>query len=159
MRYVYLAGPITGLEFGEAVDWRDYVEDDLFTHSVHGDTEPWLAFSPLHGKEEVAEAYEGLPLPDSFEGDESVADEDFDYIDRCDAVLANFSGAQRVSIGTCVELGYAFARDKRIITVIPERATIHDHLFIRRVSSIIVPTLKDALAELYSMEVATNGTQ
>ena len=40
---VYLAGPIRGLSYDDAVDWRDYVMDQLLPQIT--------AYSPMRGKE------------------------------------------------------------------------------------------------------------
>ena len=40
---VYLAGPITGYNYGEVNNWREQVQDDLVDHGIR-------AYSPMRGK-------------------------------------------------------------------------------------------------------------
>lgn len=52
-RFVYLAGPIMGCDFGEANDWRHFVADALRPHNIIGISP--LRCEPLHGKTYTAE--------------------------------------------------------------------------------------------------------
>lgn len=150
--YVYLGGPITGQTFGRANDWRLHFADTLSKMKRLG-TMDWKCFNPLHGKEQYDT---GGPLPDAFDGDVEVADEDFDYILRSDVVVANFAVAEQVSIGTCVELGFAHAHGKPII-VVTGADELHDHLFIRRVATYRVDNVHGALKILHELQQEWQG--
>lgn len=144
---VYLAGPISGLTYEDATGWRDNpaFHDDL---ALAG----WTPLSPMEGYEWLSG--NDKPLSVHFEdaahpgaAAEAVRD-DLAAIDAAKAVLCNFSGASRASIGTCAELGYAFARGKAVISVLPTGDTVHDHPFVTNLSYRVVETLPGAVAEL-----------
>lgn len=69
---------------------------------------------------------------------------------RSDAILFNLLGAEKVSIGTMIEYGWASAFYKPIITVMEnakgEKRNVHEHLIIRRLSGFRVETLDEGLA-------------
>lgn len=144
---VYLAGPITGLTYDDGNDWREDVAMDLRGSGI-------VAFSPLRAKHFLREigvldsagtpdsAYMGLnPLS---EPKGITARDRFDCT-RCDVVMVNLLGAQRISIGTMIEAGWADAA-RRPIVVAMEPDNIHRHAMLNEVAGFIVPTLKEAVA-------------
>lgn len=141
---VYLAGPITGLTFGAADDWRKYAVDVLMSHGIVG-------LSPMRGKafilkrigerEVLGQTYEDAPLSTQ-RG--IVARDRFD-VARADVVLFNLVGAEKVSIGTMIEYGWASAHGKMIVTVMEKTGNVHDHAFVRELSPYRVETLDEAL--------------
>lgn len=145
-RSVYLAGPITGLSYGAARHgWRREFADLLEGHA------PWLdCFSPMRAKEFLKdhqclggsaaelEAYEqALARPIG------ILTRDFNDVTQRDAMVANFLGAERVSIGTVWEIGVAFSHRKPVVVVM-EPGNIHDHVFVTHSSGYVVPTLEEA---------------
>lgn len=137
-RKVYLAGPITGTTYGECSDWRGYAQQELNKAGVVG-------VSPLRG--------ETIPL-------EGVIEEEYDtllrnaraitvkdrfYVQDCDLMLANLTGAEKVSIGTMIEYGWADAYRKPIITVIEPDSNLHDHPMLRELSGFRVEELDEGL--------------
>jgi nucleoside 2-deoxyribosyltransferase len=71
-------------------------------------------------------------------------------ISRCDAVLANFGGAEKVSVGTIFELGMAWTLKKPIVTV----GLIHgpyDHIFTRQCAAANAGDLEEGLTILRSL--------
>lgn len=136
-RYVYLAGPITGRTFDEAIDWRRNFDADVW-----GFDSGWECLSPMRGKE--AFRIRG-PLPSTFDEGRAAVLRDLYDIRRCDAVLVNLVGADRVSIGSMCELGYANALGKFIIVARSHSDTVHEHVFVAELASQIVPTLANAI--------------
>lgn len=140
--YVYLAGPITNKTLAEASEWRDnpLLESSLAKHG-------YILLSPLRNKAHL-ERFQG-PLPSRYEDDEErmEVDTDLDDIRNCAAVLANLRDDEHFSVGTCWELGYAYALGKPTITVIHKDGP-YDHLFIHRTSTKVVYSLFEAAAEL-----------
>lgn len=63
---------------------------------------------------------------------------------RCDMILVNFLGADKVSIGSVMEIAWADAWRKPIIVVM-EKDNIHSHAMIREVSGFIVLDLDQAI--------------
>ena|ERR1039458_5132421 len=154
---VYLGGPITGLNYKGAVDWREGVAETLAETSPHIHcVSPMRLKKHLQDVEKLsAHAHASRHVLSS--GHTVVARDLFD-VDRCDIILLNLKGAEIVSIGTMVELGRASARGKFIIVIMgddeftssdtPESAEIkspHDHVFVTNLASVIVPDLDEAV--------------
>lgn len=136
---VYLSGPIRGLVYGEATDWRDHVAKKLPQHI--------LAICPMRYKEFLrnGQVLDLADMPDHpiVRRAGLVTRDRFDVM-RCDAMLVNLIGAKDISIGTCVEFGWADAYRKPIITAIGEN-DVHDHGFIHQLSGFVVRTLDEAI--------------
>lgn len=101
MKMIYLCGPINGCTDEECKDWREFVK-----------TKWWGAtLDPMRRD------YRGKE-------DESVNEiVEFDKIDimRCDALLVNYD---KPSVGTSMEILYAFERGKYIAVVAAEGTRI-----------------------------------
>lgn len=138
---VYLAGPITGLSFGDATDWRDGAVKWLTDVNIE-------ALSPMRWKRYLekerdlkAEGYAQFPLSSP----KGITTRDrFDSM-RVDVLLVNLLGAAKVSIGTCMELGWADAARVPIIAVIESAGNPHDHAMVNEVVGFRVPTLEAGL--------------
>ena len=135
---LFLAGPLTGISYGDALDWRKYVESKLPSDVI--------AFSALRGKEYVAkeavlkDAYPEhlLSTPHG-----TITRDRYD-VSRCDALLVNFLRADRVSIGAIMEMAWADAWRIPIILAM-ENGNIHDHAFVRQVAGFIAADLDEAI--------------
>ena len=135
---LFLAGPLTGISYGDALDWRKYVESKLPSDVI--------AFSALRGKEYVSkeavlkDAYPEhlLSTPHG-----TITRDRYD-VSRCDALLVNFLKADRVSIGTIMEMAWADAWRIPIILAM-ENGNIHDHAFVRQVAGFIAADLDEAI--------------
>jgi nucleoside 2-deoxyribosyltransferase len=121
-RYViYLAGPITGLSFDNAVDWRDEF-NKLLPPEIQG-------MSPLRGKTylqnetEIAASYEDNVLSCA----RGIITRDYNDCRRCDILVANFLGAKKVSIGSVMEIAWAKAFQTPVIMIMEETGNPHDH--------------------------------
>lgn len=166
---VYLAGPITGLTYGDSVDWRRFAERFLEEWDIE-------ALSPMRGKKylEAVGIIEDVSYgEDNAEWALSAAagftQRDHGDCMNSDVVLCNFLGADRVSIGTVLEVAWAHAYRKQLIVVVdapidppadmhnkpwhdkngvlrsPDGRNIHDHAMIRQVAGYVVPTLEHGL--------------
>ena len=135
---LFLAGPLTGISYSDALDWRKYVESKLPSDVI--------AFSALRGKEYVArEAVLKDAYPEHLlSTPEGTITRDRYDVSRCDALLVNFLKADRVSIGTIMEMAWADARRTPIILAM-EKGNIHDHTFVRQVAGFITRDLDEAI--------------
>ena len=134
---VYLAGPITGLTFGEANGWREEATFKLAVEDID-------ALNPLRGKEHLA----GVgPLPNDFDGGHEAVEQDLEDIREAEVVLANFANAREISAGTMAELGYAYAACVPVISVVP-RGNPHDHIFVRHMSHSVRRGLDEAIDDV-----------
>lgn len=163
---VYLAGGITGLLYGEAVDWREYARDYLSNWGIRT-ASPMRFKNYLSSEKRIADVYEEHPLSSLI----GINLRDHNDVRRCDGVLVNFIGAKAVSIETCIEIGAAMALNKPIVVAMEpprevvdqwgddslvetfEKRTVqnpHWHAMVRA-SNLVVPTLEEALECLASV--------
>lgn len=140
-KFVYLAGPIAGLTFDVANGWRDVAAAAL--------PPGWRALSPLRGKDHLDD---GKVLSNNFDGGGQAVARDLHDIDMCDAVIVYFGGAERVSIGTVAEIGYAYAKGKPII-VVPFGDRLHDHVFIYYMATDFAADIVEACDRLEALHV------
>lgn len=146
---VYLAGPITGLTFGGATNWRDQVRDQVH-YSIQ-------TISPLRGKQYLEErsskdgviqmSYEEYPLSSA----RGINTRDHWDVMRCDAVFVNLLGFDRVSIGTVMEIAWAHAYRKPVILVMEDEGNIHEHAMIRESIGFRVNSLEKGIEVLEAL--------
>ncbi len=140
MANVYLAGPINGLTYEEATEWRDTASTWLSRAGIR-------AVSPMRGKgwfktERLIEAKQYREHP--FFTDKGIVARDRFDVSQADILLVNFIGAPKVSVGTAVEIGWANAWDIPIVVAMDDNSP-YDHPFVRELAGFIVPTLSEAL--------------
>lgn len=143
-RRVYLAGPITGLSYGEATDWRQRVKVYLALAGIE-------AFSPLRLKHALsgigslkADVSEYAHLS-PFGTPRAVLTRDHNDAIRADAVLVNFIGATQPSLGTVMEIAWAHTRQIPIVLAVDDSANVHRHTMIDEAIGFRCPTLEDAV--------------
>lgn len=143
-RLVYLAGPITGLSFNGCTEWRQVAIEDLAKHGIKG-------LSPMRGKDYLAhlttisgtgEEYVHLG---ALSTPRAVMTRDRFDCTRCDVLLVNLLGADKVSIGTVMEIAWADLSRIPIVVAIEETGNPHEHMMTREAFGFRVPTLDDAL--------------
>jgi nucleoside 2-deoxyribosyltransferase len=136
---VYLAGPITGLSFDKAADWRYDVMCLLGAVGI-------VAYSPLRAKsylkniKEIADHYDDHVLSCR----KGITNRDRFDVMRCDVLFVNLIGATKPSIGTILELGWADAARKPIVLCMDE-GNVHDHAMVNEVSGFVVRTLDEGV--------------
>lgn len=141
---VYLAGPITGLNYAGATDWRRGAEEFLAEWNIEG-------LSPMRGKKylEAVGIIEAVSYGDAdaewaLSSASGFTSRDHGDCMNADIVLANFEGATTVSIGTVLECAWAHAYRKQLIAVM-EEGNPHWHAMIREIAGYVVPTLGHGL--------------
>ena len=138
-RKLYLAGPITGLTYGDSVGWREYVSDQLPDYIV--------AVSPMRGKQYLEKekviglSYEGIPLSCR----KGITCRDRYSVMACDMLFVNLLGATKVSIGTCMEIAWADMLRKPIVLVMEQEGNVHQHPIIQECVGFHVHTLDDGI--------------
>jgi nucleoside 2-deoxyribosyltransferase len=137
---VFTSGPITGLSYGDATNWREYVREQLAPYNIE-------AVSPLRHKEYLTEE---LSIEDRYEKSTLSTAKAISYRDRfdalrCDVVLTNVLGTSKVSIGTMIETGIAAASMKPNILVIENESNIHHHAMLETYCGWVVPTLDEGI--------------
>jgi hypothetical protein len=149
MKNVYLAGPITGLSFGGCTDWRDFAIKELAQANITG-LSPLRAKDYLNNEDVIADCYdEGKdthPLSAILSSSRGITTRDRWDTARCDLILVNFLGAERISIGTIMELAWADACRTPSIVVMKPEGDIHEHAMLREVTGFRAETLEQGLA-------------
>ena len=136
---VYLVGPITGLSFEGCTDWREFIKEQLAP-----DIE---CYSPLRSKQYllqetfVQDSYDDYVLSTQ----RGIYTRDMYDCRNRDLLLVNFLGAQKVSIGSVMEIAWGTAFNKPVVLVIEKKSNIHDHAMIREACPMRVETLEDAM--------------
>lgn len=137
---VYTSSPINGLTFSEATGWRTYVASQLSPFNIR-------CASPLRDQE--YRSYTGVLGSTTKEAGLLTASRAImtrDYFDcvRADMVLVNLLGAKRVSIGTCMELAWAYQARIPVVLVM-EPSNIHNHPMITESVGWMVTTLDEGV--------------
>lgn len=156
IRKVYLAGPITGLSYGEARHgWRE--EFDSLMSQSHRHIE---CYSPMRAKNFLSKSKKIEGTADSYGKDSpfgqgaGILARDHNDVRECDAMVAYFSEATLGSLGTAAEFGFAHTMRKPIILIIEneERAA---RLTQQRTEK-FVKDIRGALARAYCAEGNTS---
>ena len=138
-KLVYLAGPITGLSYDGAVDWRTSTSIKLHASGIRG-------LSPMRWKEylleetSIADRYDEHVLSTS----KAITTRDRWDCMRSDVILMNLIGAKRISIGTMIEAGWADAFRKPVVLAIEEN-NMHHHAMLEHIAGWVVPDLDQAI--------------
>ena len=147
---VYLAGPIDGLSYADGVSWREYAQRNLAVDEIKG-------LSPQRGKGYIADNAEIAGEMDFAKQEEHFVNnpmstsrgimtrDKFDAL-NCTVLFVNFLGATRVSIGTVMEIAWAYLQGKPIVVVIEENDEQHkNHPMLRETFSYVVSDLDEGL--------------
>jgi nucleoside 2-deoxyribosyltransferase len=136
---VYLAGPISGANYGEATDWRNQAIYHLVNHGLD-------PYSPMRGKvyllkeKEIADSYSDYPMS-SITG---INIRDYNDVRTSGAILVNLLDARKVSIGTVMEIAWARTHNVPVVLIMEETGNVHDHAMLTY-NCIRVTTLNDGL--------------
>ena len=132
---IYMAGPITGLDWETVVGWRAAVKTALGAHID--------CFSPLRGKDYLSDETD---IKDSYTTNLMSTQRGILARDHYDAtkrslLFVNLLGAKRVSIGTVMEIAWAHEAGVPIVLVMEETGNVHDHSMIREACPLTVRDL------------------
>jgi len=136
--YVYLAGPVTGLSYGDSNQWREYVTEK-FPAWIQP-LNPMRGKCYLHGEQNIKDSYSDNP----FGCAKGITCRDRFDVTSSDLLLVNLLGADRVSIGTVMEIAWADMLRKPIVLAM-EGGSVHDHAMIREVAGFVVASLDEAI--------------
>jgi len=143
-KLVYLAGPITGLSYDGAVNWRTDLIEKL---------KPLFGLSPMRNKDYLRKekhlAAEGYNIH-ALSTNKGILTRDSFDCKRANLVIAYLDEAKEVSIGTVMEIGMAYIARVPIITVM-KKGNIHWHGMVIEASGWIVDTLDEAVEIAHSV--------
>lgn len=136
-----MAGPITGTVYGEGEQWRDHVKNTLEPHGIQ-------CLSPMRGKSRffdkdqkfVQTNYADHPMVTNH----GITIRDTADVRRSDLVFVNFNDADRVSIGSVLEVGIAHGIDTPVVVVMDSEQNPHWHGMVREMS-VVLPTIEEAI--------------
>ena len=158
MRLIYLAGPITGLSYGDCVDWREYAQKELLNIGILG-LSPMRAKNYLAKQEVIRDSYDEEkdihPLADVLSSERGITTRDRWDCQRSHIVLFNLLGAKDVSIGTMIEIGWADASRVPSVVVMESEGNPHEHGMVRDLTGFRVTTLDDGLTIIKSLLTPT----
>jgi hypothetical protein len=144
VRRVFLSGPITGCSQEQSSNWRQYVRERFSSGIITIDPTRDSVDSTVVSERELDEA---ARLHNLTHGKE-ILDRNRQDIARCDIVLANFLGAQRVSIGAVGELFWADIFRKPVIVVREVSHNPHDHGLINAIAFLTLHSLESAIEKI-----------
>lgn len=142
-KYVYLAGPIRGLSYAQTVAWRDTVEEELKHVGI-------TTLSPMRYKERL-KGIDNLQCHEYGEGDplttmDGIFARDHFDVKRSDLILVNFISMNEVSVGTIMEIAWAYEMQKPVVLMIDKESNLLNHPFIINTCPFIVFSLEDGIA-------------
>ena len=117
---VYLAGPITGLSYNEAVSWRANAKQALAPEIDCAD--PMRGVEFLRHETELQPSYSSYP----FTTNRGLMRRCHFDVCRSTALLVNLLGAPSRSIGTVMELAWAYHLHKPVVVVMENADNVHD---------------------------------
>ena len=137
---VYLCGPMAGLTWTEANEWRAKVKKHLGSLGIE-------CLCPLRNKTTVYETGDEI-IKSSYNHPlctpKGIVTLDFNDIRRCDLLFANFLGVNAISIGSILEIGAAHILNKPVILCC-EGDNIHYHVMISEIADFIVGNLREGI--------------
>ena len=141
---VYLAGPIAGLTYDDALDWRAQAATDLARYGIE-------ALSPMRAKDALVDRtistnYRDYAKSGPFYTSRGIITRDYNDVKRSDVLLVNLLGLRKQTTGTVMELGWAFAMQKPTVVVIEPSGNVHDsHPMLVETFDFRVATMEEAI--------------
>lgn len=145
---VYLAGPIKGCSYDGATSWRDQATSLLAAHGID-------AMSPMRGKGylqgQTQVGQDQITLKDSYEQfplstNRAILCRDHRDCTTCDAIIIYLLGAQKVSIGTCMEAAWGMhARVPIVVVIETDGSNVHEHGLMLEACNFRVSSLEEAV--------------
>jgi hypothetical protein len=142
---IYLAGPIRGLTYDESEDWRSRVAGSM--------PDTIACYSPLRAKHflrahgrlglggAASDTYPENPLSTA----RGILTRDHFDCMTSDLIFCNLLGATAISIGTVMEIAWAWAYRKPLVVCI-EPDNLHDHPMIREVTGFACGTIDEGVS-------------
>lgn len=147
---VYLAGGIAGLTGPDATDWRMDAADVLREYDI-AVRDPMRAKTKLSEQSTISHNFNDYKTFGTFFTSRGIMTRDFNDVKQSDALLVNLLGATKPSLGTIMELAWAFALQKPAVVVIEDEGNPHDnHPMIHEAMAFRVNNLEEGI---YSVAV------
>ena len=142
---VYLAGGIAGLSGKDATDWRIEAHVALSYRSIES-LDPMRAKIALSLQPRISTNFNDYAERGAFFTSRGIMTRDFNDVRRCDALLVNLLGLEKPSLGTIMELAWAYALQKPAVVAIEKTGNPHDlHPMLHEAMAFRVETLDEAV--------------
>lgn len=141
MTQIYLAGGISGYTYDEAQDWRKVVSTAFVGTDIK-------CYSPLRGKEFlrkegiIVKSYDYHPLATA----KAILYRDHHDCITADLLFVNFLNATSHSVGTAMEIGWAFDHHIISVAVMEKDAIFNTHPMVLEGITYRVETLEEGIA-------------
>jgi nucleoside 2-deoxyribosyltransferase len=143
-QFVYLAGPITGLTFDDGQSWRTEAAKALDSDKVE-------TLTPLRGKTFLRK--EGVlhngstsyKDPNPIASSKGITRRDMNDTTRSTCLLVNLLKTEKVSIGTVMELAWAYREQIPVVLVMDEK-NVHNHAMVQETATYTVPSLAEGIS-------------
>lgn len=141
---IYLAGTIAGKTFDDANEWRKHVESFIKNNSINVDT-----INPLRGKQhiqkknELITKFEYAKYPVSSQ--KGIVRRDFNDVTNSDCLLVNLLTSESASIGTLMEIAWAYQLRIPVVLLMEKEGNPNDHLFVRECVTYQTESMGEAL--------------
>jgi len=122
MKRVYLAGPITGLTYDEGNAWRVDAHAQLTEAGIE-------AYSPMRAKEYLRSegVLQGSYTEGLFSSSRNIMTRDYDDCSKADLILCNLLGATKPSLGTVMEIAWAYSHRIPLVIIMEKEGNPHEH--------------------------------
>lgn len=141
---VYLAGPIAGKGYDTVTRWREIAHNVLLVRDVET-LDPMRAKQALAGAV-IATDYRGYADRGVFFTSAGIMMRDFTDVQRADALLVNLLDCRKPTLGTVMELAWAYAFQKPAVVIMEPEGNPHDgHPMIAAATSFRVETLDEGI--------------
>lgn len=142
---VYLAGPIAGVSGHDAIDWREEAVR-IFSGYKIDSRDPMRAKKALATQPSISRSFHDYESLGTFFTSRGIMTRDFNDVKQSDILLVNLLGAKTPSLGTIMELAWAFALQKPCVVAIEKQGNPHDnHPMIHEAMSFRVETFDEAI--------------
>lgn len=143
MKTVYLAGPISGLNYNGATEWRDHAIQQLAAIGIKG-LSPMRCKEYLQGIDDLDKNCVEYGAINCLSSPRGIITRDRFDATRCDVLFVNLLGADRISIGTVMEIAWADLSRIPIVCAM-EPGNLHEHAMVSEVLGYRVSTIEEGL--------------
>lgn len=141
---VYLAGPIAGLDYAGATNWRKQVAAELNDVGIE-------AYSPMRAKqylrhvESFAKDCTPYASANVLSSNRGITTRDRWDATRCDLLFVNLLSAKSPSLGTIIEIAWADLLRIPIVCAMEPEGNPNEHGMILEMIGFRLPTLDEAV--------------
>lgn len=136
-----MAGGISGYTYDEAQEWRNQVKEALKDYPIDCYC-PLRAKSFLRSEGVIDKSYEYNPLSSA----KGILYRDHDDCVKADLIFVNFLKATSTSVGTAMELAWAFDNNIIVVAIMEKDTQFNTHPMMLECITYRVETLEDGIA-------------